>query len=252
MERTASMSRNGELEMDPTARFTTGLLVHAKLDSDSNVAVSRTAPTRQTEIAALIQVAMQRLLEAMSLDAIIVDAEMNVLFANDLAQRTLREADVVTVTHGRLRPADPSRGRALYGLIARMVDGGTAATECIALLRPSGNPLYILGRAIGGGISARPNRVLLLIRDSGLKPELATDDFGRLYKLTPAETRLLDAILHGRSLKDYSVAARVTYNTARTQLQSVFQKTGFGRQAELVSAMLGDPLLHLATLRSTS
>jgi len=138
--------------MDPTARFTTGLLVHAKLDSDSNVAVSRTAPTRQTEIAALIQVAMQRLLEAMSLDAIIVDAEMNVLFANDLAQRTLREADVVTVTHGRLRPADPSRGRALYGLIARMVDGSTAATECIALLRPSGNPLYILGRAIGGGI----------------------------------------------------------------------------------------------------
>ena len=57
------------------------------------------------------------------------------------------------------------------------------------------------------------------------------------FRLTSAEARLAAQIATGKSLPDVSLAEGVTYETLRARLKSVFDKTGTGRQPELVALL---------------
>jgi DNA-binding CsgD family transcriptional regulator len=61
------------------------------------------------------------------------------------------------------------------------------------------------------------------------------------FGLTPAEARLACALLAGGTLKDAATRIGISPNTAKTQLQVVFQKTRTGRQQELVSLLRSIP-----------
>ena len=56
----------------------------------------------------------------------------------------------------------------------------------------------------------------------------------RHFGLTPAEARLALHLAAGETLRSAEAKLRMTYETARTYLKSIFQKTGTCRQAELV------------------
>src|SRR5262245_16670199 len=81
------------------------------------------------------------------------------------------------------------------------------------------------------------------------------------FALSPAEVRLVAYLFAGASLRSSAKALGIKYETARSYLKSVFQKTGTHRQAELVltvfSAMsdLNPPAVRDSpprTLRSSS
>jgi DNA-binding CsgD family transcriptional regulator len=54
------------------------------------------------------------------------------------------------------------------------------------------------------------------------------------FDLTPAQARLVIRLVAGDSLRSAAKALGVKYETARTSLKAIFQKTGTHRQAELV------------------
>ena len=80
--------------------------------------------------------------------------------------------------------------------------------------------------------------VLIFIEDPCLMPRPSAAGAAALYNLTPAETRLLDALLNGRRLAEHATAADISITTARTHLRSIFAKTGQRRQADLVRLVL--------------
>jgi DNA-binding CsgD family transcriptional regulator len=53
-----------------------------------------------------------------------------------------------------------------------------------------------------------------------------------------AGMRLTRTLLEGRSVKEMAELCRVTQNTAKCQLKSIFAKTQVQRQAELVRLLL--------------
>ena len=53
------------------------------------------------------------------------------------------------------------------------------------------------------------------------------------FHLTPAEVRIALGIARGESLATIAIANGTSVETVRTQLKSVFNKTGTHRQAEL-------------------
>jgi DNA-binding CsgD family transcriptional regulator len=59
--------------------------------------------------------------------------------------------------------------------------------------------------------------------------------------LTPAEMRLVRKLIDGKSLRSAAEALGITYETARSRLKSIFQKTRTHRQAELVALLLRNP-----------
>jgi DNA-binding CsgD family transcriptional regulator len=60
------------------------------------------------------------------------------------------------------------------------------------------------------------------------------DDLASGFGLTPAEIRLVLRLASGLPLREAAKAIGVSYETARTKLKFVFQKTGVRRQAELI------------------
>ena len=61
----------------------------------------------------------------------------------------------------------------------------------------------------------------------------------RAWGFTTAETRLLDRIRQGDAIGEAAQALDISRNTARTQLQSIFAKSGVNRQVELVQLIAG-------------
>jgi DNA-binding CsgD family transcriptional regulator len=58
------------------------------------------------------------------------------------------------------------------------------------------------------------------------------------FDLTPAEARLVARLIAGESLRPCANALGIKYQTVRTCLKSVFQKTKTHRQAELVLVVI--------------
>ena len=58
------------------------------------------------------------------------------------------------------------------------------------------------------------------------------------FGLTPAEARLVLRLVAGDSLRSSAKELSIGYETARTTLKSIFQKTGTRRQAELVIVII--------------
>jgi DNA-binding CsgD family transcriptional regulator len=65
-----------------------------------------------------------------------------------------------------------------------------------------------------------------------------------LFGLTAAETRLALRLLTGESLRSAAAALGITYESARSQLKAIFQKTGTHRQGELI-ALLARTVGHI-------
>ena len=58
------------------------------------------------------------------------------------------------------------------------------------------------------------------------------------FGFTPAEARLVLRLVSGDSLRSAAKALGIQYETVRTHLKSIFQKTGTRRQAELVILLI--------------
>ena len=63
---------------------------------------------------------------------------------------------------------------------------------------------------------------------------LTEDDLRSTYGLTPSEIRLTLRLAAGDALRQAANEIGISYQTARTRLKFIFQKTGVRRQAELV------------------
>ncbi|MCV6602698.1 MAG: hypothetical protein OIF54_14255 [Cohaesibacter sp.] len=66
----------------------------------------------------------------------------------------------------------------------------------------------------------------------------------RLYKLTPAESRLVIHMCQGGALQTYAEQAQVSINTARNQMRSVLQKTEDRKQTQMVQRVMTETRLR--------
>jgi DNA-binding CsgD family transcriptional regulator len=63
----------------------------------------------------------------------------------------------------------------------------------------------------------------------------------QIYHLSPTEAQLAEALVNGRSLKQFAVERGTSLNTVRTQLRSLAAKVGAKRQVDVVRCILTGP-----------
>jgi len=90
---------------------------------------------------------------------------------------------------------------------------------------PTASPLQVFTGSIAG--------IVWLVRCS--PPSSPVKGLGQLFKLTSAEIRLLQYLVEGVRLKDAADQLHVSVNTVRTQLKSIFRKTGQRTQGQLLA-----------------
>jgi DNA-binding CsgD family transcriptional regulator len=82
--------------------------------------------------------------------------------------------------------------------------------------------------------SARAAAAAMFVRKAALEAPSRREVIGSTYNLTPAELRVLFAIVDIGGVPDVAAALGIADTTVKTHLSRLFEKTGAARQADLV------------------
>jgi len=225
----------------------------ARFDEEDRSALSELVPhLRRVEGLRRAAVQARRVgggdaLDALTIPVFVVDDECRVKRVNRAAEAILAECDGLQMEAGLLRAshrADTDRLRLAVLAALRELTVGDS-TRSFTVRRPSERPsdaVIVVADRRDGRLTGLAN--VFVLRPDGLLPSAAL--LRRTYGLTPAEARLAEAMGAGLSPKEVAARHDVSWNTVRTQLRSVFAKTGTDRQATLVRL-----LVSLGVIRET-
>jgi DNA-binding CsgD family transcriptional regulator len=79
----------------------------------------------------------------------------------------------------------------------------------------------------------------LFVRKATLEASSPPGIIGEMYHLTPTELRVLLAIVDVGGVPEVAASLGVAATTIKTHLSRLFEKTGVGRQADLVKLVAG-------------
>ena len=125
--------------------------------------------------------------------------------------------------------------------IALQAPGPSAETvSAVRLSRPGKRPLIVRFERFGTQLADvfSHSCAMALIDDPDEEIRLKPETLMALFALTPAETRISLLVASGMSAVDIASQHGIGYETVRSHIRSIFQKTGTGRQSEL-SALFG-------------
>lgn len=193
------------------------------------------------------QIVTNAALETAGIGVILVNAEGEALLTNAIADAMLAAGDGLRLAHNRLRALTPADTATLLDHVRAKAAEQQAEPDWqvyapLALPRAEHPlPLTVIVRP---GPAFAPLRnplvrtAMLVLRDPARRPVIPGAALARLFGLTPAEALLASELARGASLDEAADQLGIRRNTARTQLQAVFAKTGVNRQGDLVRVLL--------------
>jgi DNA-binding CsgD family transcriptional regulator len=176
----------------------------------------------------------------------VLDRECRVVYANTSAETILRSGGPLRVRNGRIDSATTEARAALHQALARATGAprlgsaftiknslaGTAAFIKVVPL-PETTPLAHLAGADGG--------LLALLVVAGNPGVIEAKELGQLFGLTRAEAELVQLLVDGRTPAECAEYRETSVATVRTQLSSIYAKTGAASQAQLMRLVLTVP-----------
>ena len=205
---------------------------------------------------ALLDFGQRMALEALDRIAtgiVLLDEGGVVKFANRLARDIAGSADGFRIIGDSVMFADYGIQTEVFaaarGAIASARAGRVLPGKGFAIPRPSGaTPYALMVSTLWGshlrfdlGLLDDPIAVLFL-SDPQRPQEAPAELLQRLYGLTPAEARVLEALVAGHNLKGTAAGLGIAYETVRSHMKSIFDKTNTRRQIDVVKLVLSTSL----------
>jgi len=190
------------------------------------------------------------------LDAVLlVDARRRIVYANESATRMMSDAKIIrrgkgdvlqvndTEANSKLRDALAGSERAEpefevggTAISVRSTDGERYLAHVL--------PLTSGARRSSGAV--RSAAAAVFIRKAPLDLPSPLETVAKLYRLTPAELRVLYAVMEAGGVSAISSMLGISEATVKTHIQHLFEKTGTRRQTDLVKLVAG----HVAPIRT--
>jgi len=212
---------------------------------------------------AIARLDMQRneaaeVLDRLPLGVILVDVGGRVITMNHSASELAKRADGLRVDGSGVFRAEGAKERArLADMIARAANSepgpGAQKARAMKIPRPSQKPplLILVAPLIGKGPrQGRRATAVLYVRDPEALQMTSAAVLAEIYGLTASEAKVVQSLIQGKRLEDMAREFKVSINTLRTHLKSIFRKTDTKRQSDLLSLVLSGPATH--TTRESS
>lgn len=175
------------------------------------------------------------LFEAIHVGVVVVGHGRRVRSCSDLAQRmfgTVISIDPVA----RLRISDPAAQTLLDGMLSYHYDGPKAQRVIVDRMRISMVRMEIEREH---SLFEGPGVCLMIEALEAAGRFFDHDTFVARYRLSQAESRVLAGIISGKSIAEIAIAADRSQETVRSQVKSIYQKTGTHGAAELLRFAIG-------------
>jgi DNA-binding CsgD family transcriptional regulator len=214
---------------------------------DPDIVVSRYHPAHEEHEKAL-PVMLERALDMLDCALLIVDDEGKVEYRNRVASA------LVARSHGGLALGGgilTAKGRKLRDALAEAIRLACVELQSsgLCLSQPGSPPERWLRLVVApiyfGTAGGRGGRAAIWILNTETPAVPSEELLSALFGLSRAEARLALGMLAGRSAAECARLAGVGLATIRTQLHSIFTKTGVRRQAQLVALLSKVPVLQL-------
>ena len=172
----------------------------------------------------------------------IVDSTGRIVHANASAHRLIGEAKVLRATNGRLAAFDPQENRVLLDVFTAAQGGdGAVGKRGIAIpLKARTGERYVAhvlpltsGARRKAGVSYSA-AAAMFVRKAMLDLPSPPEAIAHQFKLTPAEIRVLFAIVEIGGAPEVASVLGISEQTVKTHLHRTFEKTATRRQADLV------------------
>ncbi|WP_016833895.1 helix-turn-helix transcriptional regulator [Herbaspirillum lusitanum] len=172
-----------------------------------------------------------------------INAAGRIVSLNPQATAILAAADGLSVRNDKLVVSEPADAERLQHALRMATTMGPRQGQWFAIARrKQSTPLLVsvipatipaaLDPLCGGPFA------LLILQDMTGQRVSRSAQLQVIYRLTPAETRLAEALLENDTIESYALKNDISRNTVRTHLASLFAKTGAKRQAELIRTLL--------------
>ena len=204
--------------------------------------IGKTVDLRQGQVAKFANI-----LDGLSVSIFLVGAGGRIVHANAAGQCILNAGDVLRTTDSRLTSSDAQIDQALGETFAAAdYDDTVLGTKGIAVplttrdgehyvvhMLPLTSGKRSIASMLCGAVAA------LFIRKAEMETPSLPTLISKTFGLTPAESRVLLAIVEVGGIPEVAEALGVAATTVKTHLRRVFEKTGTGRQADLVKLVAG-------------
>lgn len=188
---------------------------------------------------------LAEVLDTLSTAICLFDADGRVVHANAPCRQMLAAGDLLMLVGDRIVARNTQADRIFRSLFDAVADGGASPADHrkkIELMTSAGGQHYL-----AHAFSLTPQRCLqrdaaatvMFLQKASMVPQLATDAIAAAFRLTPSEMRVLMAIVELGGVPDIATKLGIAETTVKTHLGRLFEKTGAGRQADLVKIAAG-------------
>lgn len=206
------------------------------------ILIGKAIDFRRAETAALAET-----LDGLSAGMFLVDGRGQIAHANVAGRAILGAGDFLRSIRGQLVAGDAQVNQTLREVFAFAAQGNAAlGIKGIALpLTAHDGERYVahvLPLTSGARRDAGINHTAIaavFVRKAALETPSRPEVIGRAFKLTPMELRVLIAVVEVGGVPEVATALGVAETTIKTHVGRLFEKTGAGRQADLVKLVAG-------------
>jgi DNA-binding CsgD family transcriptional regulator len=202
--------------------------------------INRAIEVKQSEATAFAD-----MLDGLSAGIFLVDASCRVVHANTAGQQILCADDVLRSIDGQLVARDGQANQILSEVFAAADEVAYGAKAAAVSLTAHDGERYVahvlpLASLMRNGTGRPFNAVAaLFVRRVGLDSRSCEELIARTFELTPAELRVLLAIVEVGGVPETAEKLGVGDATVKTHLKRLFAKTGARCQADLVKLAAG-------------
>ncbi|QIA64942.1 alpha/beta fold hydrolase [Vibrio astriarenae] len=216
--------------------FLVDLISHLERSAQINFKLEQTDTERELK---------ENLFERIPLPALLFKASGELLQYNHQAKMFIEQTNLMTLSENGFRLSNAFLQRQFERNLTLL--GAPVAQQKTVTMRLSesytSQPTSMNFSRLEGEQSQQ-NSVMVLIANICINEDIDLVDVCKRYKLTQAETQLAKSLLASKSLNQISEDRHVTINTVRTQLKSIFKKTGCHRQSDLVRTLIANTKLQ--------
>lgn len=191
-------------------------------------------------------------LNALAYGIVIVDQSASIRWANEQAKQLLGTRDGIASERGVLQATVATARKQLGDFIANacgtFLDPRRQPGGAFLIPRELALPIEVLvaplprkSAAIAGLVGETQNNAIVFLHEQSERKFNSEDLLMALYGLTRSEAALALELSQGETLKTAADRRGITYETARTQIKTIYLKTDTHTQSQLVSMILRSP-----------
>ncbi len=192
-------------------------------------------------------------LDALPIGLFLADEMGRVRFANRAAREISNDGDGFGLDGERFFTHAPEERSRMLDYIGQAVHSAREdqilPAEGLNITRPSGALPYevviatVWGNHIRFGLGLLDDPVAVIhVTDPDRPQEAQSELLQRLFGLTPAEARVVERVVAGKSVAEIVEELGLSQYTVRQHLSVAFEKTGTKRQSQLVKRVLSTPI----------